>query len=71
MARRCTWLGCFATAEEAALCIARSPEGKEDGRAQVSPQPDRRRRMLALFWSLITPFVVVLLIPVTIRVRNW
>ena len=22
-------LGCFATAEEAALCIARSPEGKE------------------------------------------
>ena len=28
MARRCTWLGCFATAEEAALCIARTPEGR-------------------------------------------
>ena len=45
-------LGCFATAEEAALCIARSPEGRaaaakraapqvseEDGKGTVPPMP--------------------------------
>jgi len=30
---------------------------RRHSRAQVSPQPERRRRMLALFWSLFTPFV--------------
>ena len=28
---------------------------RRHSRAQVSPQPERRRRMLALFWSLFTP----------------
>ena len=31
-------LGCFATAEEAALCIARSPEGRAAAAKRVAPQ---------------------------------
>ena len=35
-------LGCFATAEEAALCVARSPEGQEAAeRAASATQPRR------------------------------
>ena len=32
-------LGSFTTAEEAALCIARSPEGKEAARKAAAPPP--------------------------------
>ena len=32
-------LGCFATAEEAALCIARSPEGKAAAKRPVAAAP--------------------------------
>merc|ERR1712086_1169554 len=32
-------LGCFATAEEAALCIARSPEGQEAAKQAAAPPP--------------------------------
>ena len=32
-------LGCFATAEEAALCVARSPEGKEAAKKAAAPLP--------------------------------
>jgi len=32
-------LGCFATAEEAALCVARSPEGQAAAAAAVAPPP--------------------------------
>jgi hypothetical protein len=30
-------LGCFATAEEAALCIARTPEGQEAAKKVAAP----------------------------------
>ena len=33
------YLGCFATAEEAALCIARSPEGQEAAKRAVAAPP--------------------------------
>ena len=34
------WLGCFATAEEAALCVARTPEGQAAARrAAAAPPP--------------------------------
>eukprot|EP00964_Phaeocystis_antarctica_P041869 scaffold23973_cov45-Phaeocystis_antarctica.AAC.2 len=36
------YLGCFATAEEAALCIARSPEGREAAERVASAPPPRR-----------------------------
>ena len=32
------YLGCFATAEEAALCVARSPEGRAAAAKRVAPQ---------------------------------
>ena len=32
-------LGCFATAEEAALCVARSPEGKEAAKKAAAAPP--------------------------------
>ena len=32
-------LGCFATAEEAALCIARSPEGQEAAQRAAAAAP--------------------------------
>ena len=32
-------LGCFATAEEAALCIARSPEGQAAAKRAAAPPP--------------------------------
>ena len=36
-------LGCFATAEEAALCFARSPEGRGAAAERVSSVPQPRR----------------------------
>ena len=40
MARWCTWAASFATAGEAALCVARSPEGQAAAKraASVAPQ---------------------------------
>ena len=37
-------LACFATAEEAALCIARSPEGRAGGGGEAGWRLQRRRR---------------------------
>jgi len=48
-------LGCFATAEEAALCFARTPEGKAAAAAPVlraeEAEAARRRVMEALRWE--------------------
>ena len=33
------YLGCFATAEEVALCIARSPEGRAAAKRAAAPPP--------------------------------
>ena len=55
------YLGTFATAEEAALCVARSPEGREAAESAPPPQmrPADLKHLLARLISRLCPSAYV------------